>query len=68
MVLPAEPPDISMPGPITRVERVGARRVDQRHRPLGEAMRREEGVVGVGEHVDDGIADADDIEGGCRHD
>ena len=33
------------------------------HRALDHAVALEEGLVGVGQHVDDGVADGDDIEG-----
>ncbi len=67
MVLAAEPPEASMPRPHLAVERLGARFVDQGHRALGELFLLDEGFVGLGKDVDDGIADADDIECGGRH-
>ena len=41
--------------------------VDQPHRALVEALRGEEGVVGVGDDVDDRIADAQHVEAGLGH-
>ena len=38
------------------------------HRPLVELLCRQESVVGIGDHVDDGIADAQYIEAGSGHD
>ena len=35
--------------------------VDQRHRALDELVLAEERVVGVGDDVDEGVADADDV-------
>jgi hypothetical protein len=55
-------------GPHRRVERLGARGVDQCHRALHESVGREEGVVRARDHVDDRVADADNVEIGCCHD
>ena len=41
-----------------------ARMVDEGHRPLLEAEAVDQVVVDVGEHVDDGGSDRDDVEGG----
>ena len=49
------------------VERLGARAVDQGHGALGQVLGLEEGLVGLGQHVDDGVADADDVEGLVGH-
>ena len=49
------------------VERLGARRVDQGHRPLDERLTREKRLFGMGDHVDNRIADADDVETGLGH-
>jgi hypothetical protein len=46
----------------------GAVGVDQLHRPLDEPVVGEERVVGVGDDIDQGIADADHIELGLGHD
>ena len=48
------------------IDRLRARLVDQRHRALVHAVLDEEIVLGAGDHVDDGVADAEDIVGG-RH-
>ncbi len=45
-----------------RVEGLGPLGVDQGHGPFAEPVLREEGLLGMGQHVDDGIADADDVE------
>jgi len=50
-----------------RVERLGPGRVDQGHRPFDERFPVEKPVIGVGDHIDDGIADADDIMAVLRH-
>ena len=49
------------------IERLGARRVDQGHRPLDQPFAFEKRLVGMGDHIDDGIADADDIEARLGH-
>ena len=49
------------------VQLLGAGGVDQRHRPLLDPVGREKGVVGMGDHVDDGVADAGDVEFGRGH-
>ena len=69
-VLAAEPPEVSCAGPELRVDLVGAGRVDHRHRaPLDPGAGDD--VVGlVREHVDERVAERDDIEawaGGCGH-
>ena len=43
------------------VELEGPLGVDQRHRALDELVLVEERVVGVGDHVDERVADADDV-------
>ena len=40
--------------------------VDELHRALDHPVSVEEGVVGVGEHVDDGVADGDHVERSCH--
>ena len=47
--------------------RLGPLAVDQRHRSLREAVALEERVVGLGEHVDDGVADGEDVGHGARY-
>ena len=61
IVLAAEPPLISTAGPERLVQVHGPLGVDQRHRALDELVLVEERVVGVGDHVDEGVADADDV-------
>ena len=43
----------------------GAFGLDQRHRSLHEVVLPEELVAGVGDHVDERVADADDVVGRC---
>ncbi len=66
-MLPAEPPELSTRRPHPGVERIGPRVIDQRHRALGEAFGFEKPLVGMRDHIDDGVADADDIDGGRIH-
>ena len=47
-----------------RVELVGPFGVDEGHRPLDQAVGLDELVGLVGEHVDEGVADPHDVEGG----
>jgi hypothetical protein len=49
------------------VQRVGARRVDQMHRALGELLGDQKIVVDARHHVDDGVADAENVELGVGH-
>ncbi len=63
-VLAADPPQISRPAPMARVERLGLVGVDQLHAALGERMADNEIVLFAGNDVDDGIADGDDVEVG----
>ena len=44
------------------VEVAGAIGIDQRHGALRQPMGGQEGIVGMAEDIDDGIADADDVE------
>ena len=62
MVLAADPPDASMRGAHGRVERLGPLGVDEGHRALHQAVGLDEVVVLVAEDVDEGVADADDVE------
>ena len=39
----------------------GTRFVDQRHRPLGHLLRGEERLVGAHQHVEDGVADSENV-------
>ena len=50
-----------------RIEPLRFLGVDQPHRPLDQALRVEELVGRVGDHVDDGIADAQHVEAGVGH-
>jgi hypothetical protein len=47
---------------------VGHLVVDELHGALGHAVAVEEGLVRVGDHIDDGVADAHDIQGLLGHD
>ena len=44
------------------IDRLRARLVDQRHRALAHAVLEQKVVFGAGDHVDDGVADAEDVE------
>jgi hypothetical protein len=46
------------------VEPLGGGGVDQRHCPLAHGVTRQEGLVHRRHHVDDGVADAEDVEPG----
>ena len=50
--------------PHVGIERFGARLVDQVHRALDQPMPVDETVLDARHHVDDGIADAQDIDVG----
>ncbi len=49
------------------IERFGALGIDQGHRARGEVLLGEKPLVGMRDHVDDRIADADDIDDGRIH-
>ena len=69
MVLAAEPPDILDRRAHRVVDRLRARLVDQRHAALVHALRDEEVVLGAGDHIDDGVADAENVVAvGCHAD
>jgi hypothetical protein len=36
--------------------------IDQGHRALGQVMVLEETVIGLNQHIHDGVADADNVE------
>ena len=55
------------PRPHHAVQPHRLRFVDQPHRPLGQRLLGKKGVVGIGDHVDNGIADAKHIKAGCGH-
>ena len=61
MVLAAEPPEILHRRAHRLVDRLGARLVDQRHAALVHALLDEEIVLGAGDHIDDGVADAENV-------
>ena len=48
------------------IDRLCSLRVDQRHQPLAHVVAREERVVGARHHIDDSVADAEDVEP-CAH-
>ena len=50
-----------------RIESLGFFCVDQAHRAFHQSLLGEEVVGGVGNHVDDGVTDAQDIEALVRH-
>src|SRR5215472_14856841 len=49
------------------VERICPVRVYEGHRPLYQPLPDEKPVFGMGDHIDNRIADADDIDTGLRH-
>ena len=49
------------------IDLLGARLVDQRHGALVHALRHQEIVLGAGDHVDDGVADAEHVVAGGGH-
>ena len=49
-------------GAAGRVELLGPGLIDQGHRALGELVGVEKAVIGLDEHIDDGVADRDNIE------
>ena len=51
-------------GGVNRLGLVGA---DQRHAALGHAMFGQEAVLGTGQHIHNGIADAKNIKAGGGH-
>jgi hypothetical protein len=53
--------------PHRRIEQLRLLGVDQRHRPLGEAIALEKIVIGFREHIDDRIANAHDVVIGLSH-
>ena len=66
-VLPAEPPERSIAPAHVPVQRLGARGVDQVHRALGKPLaRRGNRPRSRAMHVDDGVADAENVERGSR--
>src|SRR5205823_2244494 len=48
-------------------ERLGSGGIDQGHRPLDEPLFCKKRLLGVGDDIDNSIADAEDIEAGLRH-
>ena len=66
-VLPAEPPLICARRAHMVVEPRRLVGVDQPHHALGQALGLEEGVVAIGDDVDDRIADREHVEAGFGH-
>ena len=67
MVFAAEPPEPPPPAPWRRRSPAALRLVDQLHGALAHLLRGEEIVVGARDHVDDGVADAENVETSCGH-
>src|SRR5262249_14204942 len=44
------------------VDRLRPRLVDQRHAAFAHTMRQQKVVIGAGKDIDDGVADAEDVE------
>ena len=61
MVLAAEPPDFSTRLAHRLIDRLRARLVDQRHAALVHLLLDEEIVLGAGDHIDNGVADAENV-------
>ena len=49
------------------VDALGLLLDDERHRALANGVTHEEVVIGAGDHVDDRVADAEDVETGLGH-
>jgi hypothetical protein len=49
------------------VDALGLLLDDQRHRPLAHGVTNEEIVIGAGDDVDDGVADAENVVADVRH-
>jgi hypothetical protein len=49
------------------VELLRPRLVDQHHAALGQLVRGQEGVIGMGNDVDDGVADPQHVNGSGSH-
>ena len=62
MVLAAEPPETSIAAPITEYSAVGARGIDQGHGALDHPLFDQKVFIGIGQYIDDGVADTDDVE------
>ena len=46
-----------------RVEGLGLVLIDQGHGSLGQAKALDDGIVSLDEHINDGVADADNVQG-----
>ena len=62
MVLAADPPDAISPSTMASDKADGAVLVDQGHRALVQVVGGQEGFVGRGQDVDNGVADGRDIK------
>ena len=62
MVLAADPPEISAAGPIAAYSCSARSGVDERHGAAREAVGVDELVGFVAQHVDEGVADPDDVD------
>ena len=49
------------------IQRIGLLGVDQRHRALVQRVLDEKRIFGMGDHIDDRIADADHVQTCLRH-
>ena len=68
MVLAAEPPEISVPGPMAGYSSSARSLSMSAIEPSDQVVVVEEGVVFVAQHVDQGVADADDVQLELAHD
>ena len=66
-VLAAEPPLLSPAGGERHVEGFGLVGADEAHGALVHVLLRQEGVLDGGDDVDDGVADAAEVEARGRH-
>ena len=66
-VLPAQPPEDSIAGAHQGIEPRRLVHLDQAHRTLDQLFADEEILFGPGDDVEDGIADAENVEFGFSH-
>ena len=49
------------------VKRLGTVFIDQLHTALGQTFAFDKRIIGIGDNIDDGIADGEDVEAGFGH-
>ena len=62
-VLAPEPPEMIVAGPMAPNRSSARALVDELHRALRHALRRQEGLVRAGDDIHDGVAEDEKIEG-----